>query len=86
MTKESIKILGPWVGLAFAYGGALGSFLSHRDRYLVTVVYEELVKAPKEQIAGIFEKLGLVIGLDKLHTSSDFEILVRESCFYQTSK
>jgi len=56
----SAMLLGSWVGIAFAYGGALGSFLSHRDRYLVTLVHEDLVKAPKELAATIFEKLGLV--------------------------
>jgi hypothetical protein len=52
---------GPWVGLAFAYGGALGSYLRHRDKYLVTILFEELLKTPKEQIATLFEKLSLVI-------------------------
>ena len=52
---------GPWVGLAFAYGGALGSYLRHRDKYLVTMLFEELTKSPKENIENMFEKLSIVI-------------------------
>ena len=51
---------GPWVGVAFAYGGAIGSFMRHRDKYLSTILFEELVKCPMEQIEKMFEKLALV--------------------------
>ena len=71
-TSERKMRRGPWVGVAFAYGGAIGSFMRHRDKYLATILLEELIKFPKVQIEKLFEKLGLVSSENKFHSRTEY--------------